>query len=280
MRCDYCGWNNLDGAERCVKCNQILPEEISEPEVVVEAPVQGVEKATPYADPRATVVFQNDISANNSVENTSSDCFCPECGYPFGDDGVTECANCGFILKPVEQVSAPATEPVVAPANHPMQQTVRDFGAHHSQKSQEASPNTPNPVVDFKRTIMDAGVATTFNKQAMKQTVRDLNTVDIPQVEPQASQIEEKHRLLPVDNFDGKSDAIILESPTTLNRANVDPENPTIDAAGHASIEQRDGEWYIKSISSTQHVYISTSRELKLEQGDIVVLGNKKFIFQ
>lgn len=293
MRCDYCGWNNPDGAERCVKCNQLLPEEMPEPEVAVEAPVQEVEEPKIYADPRATVVFQNSSVVEAPAENAVSDCFCPECGYPFSSADVTECVNCGFKLKPVEPAPAPVAdvtpvvvpvatpEPAVAPKNNQMQQTVRDFGAYN-QQTQATPAQAPihAPAAEFKRTVMDTGRIVPSKREQMKQTVRDLNAIEIPQIKPQTVQVEEKHCLLPMENFDGKSEKIALEATTTLNRANVDPENPTIDASGHASLVEKDGEWYIKNISKSQHVYISTSREIKLEKGDIVVIGNKKFIFQ
>jgi hypothetical protein len=288
MRCDYCGWINPKGAERCVKCNQILPEEVVEPEAKIEV-VEQEPIVRSSSDSRATVIFKNN-SHNEVSPNPSSNLICcPECGYPISDDAATECINCGFSLKPAK-VESPAP---VASSNNAMKQTIMDVNTVIS--NMEPAPKKVdtkctimdvNAVVapeatDMNRTVMDFG-ARNSNKNAMKQTILDVSSIEIPQYEPQPSNASTSVcRLHPLENFDGKAKAVQLEQEkVVLNRANLDPENPTIDASEHACLMQKGGEWYIKNLSSSQRVYISSSREIKLESGDIVVIGNKRFIFQ
>lgn len=65
-----------------------------------------------------------------------------------------------------------------------------------------------------------------------------------------------------------------------LNRANTDSNNNSITSREQAVITHENGEWYIENRSDLQTTLIRVDRKLKLEDGDVVVLGNRMFEFR
>jgi len=72
--------------------------------------------------------------------------------------------------------------------------------------------------------------------------------------------------------FEGKS--------VTLNRNNLDRENFTISGQEHAVIENVDGRWFINNKSSLKTTYIQVNSMMELKDGDIILLGDRMFIFR
>lgn len=64
-----------------------------------------------------------------------------------------------------------------------------------------------------------------------------------------------------------------------LNRANTDPGNNTITSGEQAELIFEDGAWYICDKSYQKTTYVHASRKMKLEKGDIIILGNRRFEF-
>lgn len=65
-----------------------------------------------------------------------------------------------------------------------------------------------------------------------------------------------------------------------LNRANTDPNNNSITSREQAIISHENGEWFIENRSDLQTTLIRVDRKLKLEDGDIIVLGNRMLEFR
>ena len=72
---------------------------------------------------------------------------------------------------------------------------------------------------------------------------------------------------------------IMFDNSTILNRANIDPNNNTITSKEQANLECRDGEWYITDLSSQETTFIRKKGEVVLHDGDIILMGNKRFVF-
>lgn len=66
----------------------------------------------------------------------------------------------------------------------------------------------------------------------------------------------------------------------TLNRGNLDPENSTITRKIQAEISYQDGKWFIENKSQMYTTFILVNKKTKIEKGDIIVMGNKKFLFE
>lgn len=65
----------------------------------------------------------------------------------------------------------------------------------------------------------------------------------------------------------------------SLNRANTDPDNNTITSKQQAELTFEDGSWYICDKSAQQTTYVHAGRKTKLENGDVIILGNRRFEF-
>lgn len=65
-----------------------------------------------------------------------------------------------------------------------------------------------------------------------------------------------------------------------LNRANTDPNNQSITSKEQAELIYENEAWYIVDKSEQQTTYIHVGRKTKLESGDIIILGNRRFEFK
>ncbi len=65
----------------------------------------------------------------------------------------------------------------------------------------------------------------------------------------------------------------------TLNRANTDPNNQTITSQRQAELTFEDGAWYLCDKSAQQTTYVHAGRKARLEKGDVIILGNRRFEF-
>lgn len=64
-----------------------------------------------------------------------------------------------------------------------------------------------------------------------------------------------------------------------LNRANTDPNNQTITSKEQAILTHENGCWFIENQSEHKSTYIQVNRKMKLNDGDIIVMGNRYFVF-
>ena len=64
-----------------------------------------------------------------------------------------------------------------------------------------------------------------------------------------------------------------------LNRANLDPENQTITSKTQASLTCEDGQWFIEDKSSQHTTFIYAGQKTALHDGDVILMGNRQFIF-
>lgn len=65
-----------------------------------------------------------------------------------------------------------------------------------------------------------------------------------------------------------------------LNRANTDPNNQSITSKEQAELTYNNGSWFIEDKSGQKTTYIHAGRKTKLESGDIIILGNRRFEFK
>ena len=64
-----------------------------------------------------------------------------------------------------------------------------------------------------------------------------------------------------------------------LNRQNTDPENSSITSRQQAIMSFEDGKWYIEDRSSFKTTFIRVTKKTELQEGDIIVLGDRAFKF-
>ena len=64
-----------------------------------------------------------------------------------------------------------------------------------------------------------------------------------------------------------------------LGREELFPGNNNISRL-HIHITNEDGNWYIEDVSSTHQTFLIVKKKTRIENGDILVLGNKFFCFE
>ncbi len=65
-----------------------------------------------------------------------------------------------------------------------------------------------------------------------------------------------------------------------LNRRNTDANNNSITSREQAVLTHENGEWFIENRSEQKTTLIRVDRKTKLNDGDIIVLGNRMFEFK
>lgn len=264
MRCDYCGWLNSDGQERCVKCNQVL----------------SVQKIEPMSE-------HSEVKAEESC-NDAIDIICTSCGYPIVTD-VSVCPACG-----AEVVKEPKAEM----ENVDFKATMRDASVVamvSANSNLSSSSQSKSASVNVKQTVRDIDVADLNKMVDTRATLRaDANNNEnsiavnkekgIPIIEKLVPIVEDNignSRLIAMDDIDGNGRQIEMAKPyMVLCRSNVEPDNMLIAEKDHAVIENEGDQWYVNSAGDLGNTYICINRKMQLEDGDILIIGNKRYLFR
>jgi len=287
-RCNNCGWTNADELSSCDKCNSPLTSiASSSPPTVPIATPSGSSPASPNAGnpnvaatkmgkraaapawdnnltpPQAPPISSNpqqdavpkrkhtdpmpdraDRKANNSII-----CPNPNCGYP-NPINYTECVKCETPLH------EPA-ETVVSPKGF---DGTGDSPKKESKKAADPRQIDRNAAVDKSRKVPENSGAT---------------------MNPWSKPKYARFHLLPVSR-EGEDLNIRLDfegNTVDLNRANLEPTNMTITSKVQAVVSYRDGQWYLANESEMQTTFIRVDGEIRLQKGDILLMGDRMFEF-
>lgn len=102
------------------------------------------------------------------------------------------------------------------------------------------------------------------------------------------AQLPEKSRgpvctltLIPDEGEQIDSETIEYEGKNiVLNRANTEKANHTITSREQAVIINEEGRWFIENHSEMCSTYFEVNRKLELRDGDIIMLGDRRFKFE
>jgi hypothetical protein len=87
--------------------------------------------------------------------------------------------------------------------------------------------------------------------------------------------------LRPIVN--GVPSSIVIEfseNQVKLNRGNTLQENMTITSKVQAEIIHKDGVWTIQDHSDAKTTFVQAAEPKEIRKGDIIVMGDTKFIFE
>jgi hypothetical protein len=65
-----------------------------------------------------------------------------------------------------------------------------------------------------------------------------------------------------------------------LTRENTEANNRTITSKEQAELICEDGKWFVLNKSELGSTYLEANRKLEIQQGDIIVLGDRRFKFE
>lgn len=251
MRCDNCGWNNPEGLTKCQKCNQELKsapnfnQTIMDPSREQSAPVQ---------------------QAGESVA-------CEKCGYPLSA-GNTYCPNCGT---QVAQASpAPASQNTktvrVLPEellveNRPeaLKATVREIPV------ELLSDSPASKHIDNTKTV----------RVLPEELLQDEPAAPAPATAPAEPELP-GFKLVPMDNFDGQTPQALSFSgdKVSVERKDIPGADSSIGEDIQVAFEYENGQWAVSEKEGRPVVYVAASHKVWLQPGDVIVVGNRRYIFE
>lgn len=250
MRCDNCGWSNPEGLTKCQKCNQEL----------IPAPVSSSSAPANQGAFNQTIIDQTKV---HSVSQDQQAVACPRCGYPLSSSN-TFCPNCGT------QVS------VENPSEHvEYAKTVRILP--------EEFLETESPEIveeHLKKTVREIP-ADLMNATQNSQTVRVLPEemlCDEEDVQPK----EPSFRLILMDNFDGATPLAkkFEGADTIINGEALVSEGSYVPEGLEVEFTYADDMWALTDKTVEKAVYVSAANGVNVKSGDIIVIGNRRYIFE
>ncbi len=252
MRCDNCGWSNPEGLTKCQKCNQELTPPVS------VAPAPSPASSNPM---NQTVI---DPSRHGGAQQQSS-ASCDKCGYPLSSLSAF-CPNCGAQLKKEDP------EPSRAYAS-----TVRVLPDSFMDQAPVQAPAAP---VVPKATVREIP-AELLNGGAYSKTVRVLPEEMLAEEEP-AQPAEPSFRLTPMDNFDGASTGVkeYTGASASVGRDALVSDGAYIPEGLDVEFTCEDGQWSVVEKSGLKAVYVSAGHPVKIQPGDVIVIGNRRYLFE
>ncbi len=290
MRCNNCGFENAPDAHHCVKCNMLLDgaetkrAERATPPSRQEPPAErketffaGTIADSPPPTDRGAAYQPADHGAvpPSSSQPTLRDeaasaplisCPHPDCGYPYSSelkacprcqrpaDAASYAADAGKSAATAKPATAkPATEPNASAA------AKQAAAAKLTAETMPAAPAKPNPI---------------------KGTIDPYRIKAAPEPPPPSCW------LLPVTKAGEKPAeapgpvALSFTPPSIdLNRDTLEPGNTSITGKVQAQLTFKDGAWQLKDQSELQTTFLQVSTETTLKEGDIILFGDRKFIF-
>jgi hypothetical protein len=276
MRCVNCGYDNGPGYSACIKCGQPLKafeqtsyhQHQAPQREMLEGTVIGrpIERNMPrptvvgvspnQLQERETVVLQ---AGGGQKTQLISPTPCHQCGYPIVANH-TVCPHCGVALNAKKESSIKDEKMVVAT------NTMSLNGTFKCQYCQKEIPLTSTNCPSCGQRVH----APTISPEQLAQMMNNVNNVPRCSLTmlPEGNEVLDK----PKNEYSGES--------VVLNRYNTEDNNPTITTQQQAGLVFENGEWYIQNLSERQTTYLILNRKIQLEEGDIIVMGNRRFKFE
>lgn len=202
---------------------------------------------------------------------------CKNCGWE-NPDNLTRCEKCNT---PLENVAAYAessahqyygktvSEAEVFPTSNEPKSNVCPQCGYPMRPGVNACPNCHYGVTEAENQVHP--VAAKSNTPSAQGTVNPWQ-----QVAPANKCFFEP---LTIDSIDSPATLHLKGDAHELNRANLDPENPTITSKIQACVTCENGQWYIEDKSGLHTTFIYVGAKTILKDGDIVLMGNRQFVF-
>ena len=246
MRCDNCGWNNPEGLTNCQKCNQNLVPPVS----VAPAP----------AAISSNAINQTIVSpARQAVApQPSSDVSCPRCGYPMATES-SFCPNCGTPVGRNAQQS---------------QKTIRVLPEEFLGQTQaSAEPVLKATVREIPVEMMDSS----RNSRTVRVLPEEMIVENEPEITPEPS-----FKLVPMDNFDGGVTSVkeFTGASAVVGRDSLVEADAYMPEGVSVEFSCEDGQWSVVDKGDTKSVFVSASHPVRLQSGDVIVIANRRFIFE
>lgn len=295
--CKFCGFENADDAIICSRCESPLKE--GQQPVYSARQVSESEKKTMRLNrqmPSASAPAPSAVS--------SSELMVHECGYPLLP-GTQVCPNCHKpVTVPAQAAASPSDDskktmrmPVgqsSAASSQMDKQTRRDFDVRYPgvplsnekltvKDSIHVKNGDAQPPQVEKRTVMMSRGTAKSEDVVNKQTINPFAQSRKPQIQEEPVQETFYCSLKPTSRNNEPESELIKqeyeEGEVILNRQNTEPNNMSITSREQAVLTCENGQWFIEDRSSWQTTFIHASRKMPLQDGDVIMMGDREFVF-
>ena len=211
---------------------------------------------------------------------------CTNCGWE-NPDGAQRCEKCNSPL-----VVAPAYEARPEEPGQNVKSTVREVQEPIEIQSKEnvcpdcgfpireGATRCPNCGKEFRVPAAAPQSAPFVAPAAAAGFAAKYDATVNPWSNPNAGKT---FKLQPVawDNEPGEIPAMTYTGAVVgLNRENTDPTNNSITSKTQAEITNENGKWFIQDKSAQQSTFVHAGRKIELADGDVIILGNRRFVFK
>ena len=251
-----CGYPLLPGTQVCPNCHK---------PVKMSAPAVPAAPAEPVNDPKKTMR----MPAGQVSQNQESSALA-------NDPKKTMRAPVG--QSPASQEAYKQTRRDVEVHNHNIPVTNEKLTVKDVLRVQNGdSPAAPAD----KRTVVVSRNAPRTEEPVSKQTINPFAMSAKPQSQPEP---ETFYCALKPASRTNEPDSVLIkreyeEPQVVLNRDNLEPGNMSITSREQAVLTCENGVWYIEDHSSLQTTFVLASRKMPLQDGDIILMGDREFVF-
>lgn len=199
---------------------------------------------------------------------------CKNCGWE-NPDNLTKCEKCGTALEGGMPYQAASVTPV-----QNFNKTVNEAVAFPSEPVKEGGSFCPKcgyPLRPGVQVCPNCHATATVSEASAAQQPVGTGTVN-PWGKVSAGAA---CSLEPIAQEGTPTpDTLSLRGEThDLNRDNLDPNNPTITSKIQATLSFENGQWFIEDKSAQQTTFIHVNSKAVLKEGDVVLMGNRQYIF-
>ena len=267
MICKACGAKNADTERYCKQCGVRLVEEKPEAAASKQEPVS---KKTVRID-------KHDLGAKSLGFRIH------ECGYPLLPE-MTVCPRC---KRPVSEPEGGAPEEVSAPPVSKKTQVIDLRAAKATTILSKSDLQSLKPGDAIEQTLPKTVVVKRDeipSKQEVPSAPVDKRTINpyLRKNNAVAPKSANACSLQPIARFEEEAvpNKTIYDAQTVvLNRQNTDPTNSSITSRQQARLTFENGVWYIEDLSDLKTTFVRVARKTALQDGDIILMGDREFEF-
>jgi ribosomal protein L40E len=214
---------------------------------------------------------------------------CKNCGWPNKPEATT-CSKCGSPLESSQSVGQ------FTDSNSELKKTIREDDVFGNQPAQpNICPKCSYPLRPGTtkcpncQTELNGGNPIQNQQDVRRQAPRRPTVLNAPKFNGTVNVwtegsigITPSFVLSPVKRNGERHDPEDVElegEEVVLNRENTDPGNMSITSKTQAIITRKDDQWYIEDKSEQRTTFIQANTPQPLKDGDIILLGNRLFVF-
>ena len=242
MRCKNCGWPNKPNETNCVKCGTPLTSEDDSDMSFSNASNAGTNGGL-NETVREEDVFGPASQSHDSNKETIEE----------AEGKNKPCPKCGYPLRPGTE-KCPNCKFQIS-------------GSDQSSYSSDAEPKKKNNTAR-RPTRIDLGNGG-YRGGTVNPYMMNLE-LDPSFILNPIKRTNERHELEELE-FEGKN--------VLLNRDNTEVGNQSITSREQAIITNVDGHWYIEDKSEQKTTFVQAANRIELNDGDLILLGNRLFEF-